>query len=71
MRWLDSIVNSVDMNLCKLQDTLKDREACHAAVHGVAMCQTQLSNGTSTTITSKSSKYFRKQKFFGSVFYEM
>ena len=57
------------MNLGKLQDILKGREACHAAVHGVVLSQTRLSNGT--TITSKSSKYFRKWKFFGSVFYEM
>ena len=46
MRWLDSITNSVDMNLSKPQQIVKDREAWHATVHGVAKCQTQLSDST-------------------------
>ena len=40
IRWLDSITDSVDMNLSKLQEIVEDREAWHAAVHGVAQKQT-------------------------------
>ena len=36
MRWLDSITDSVEMNLNKLQETMKDRETWRAAVHGIA-----------------------------------
>ena len=49
MRWLDGITDSMHMSLSKLQEMVKDREARHAAVHGVAMSWT--SRGFLATVT--------------------
>ena len=40
MRWLDSITDSLDMNLSKLQEIVKDREAWHVAIHGITESDT-------------------------------
>ena len=57
MRWLDGNTDSTDMSSSKLQEIMKDREACHAAFHGVAKSRTWFSNWRTKT---KKNLYFAK-----------
>ena len=56
VRWLNGITDLMDMSLNKLQERVKDREAWHGAVHGVAKNQTQLSDWTTNLITTSENR---------------
>ena len=59
MKWLDSITNTMDMNLSKLREIVKDREAWRGVVHGVTKSRTQLSNWTTRKIRSEGCQTLR------------
>ena len=61
MRWLDGITDSMDMSLSKLWEMVKNREAWHAAVHGVGKSQTQLNENNGILCVSLLSCVFSNQ----------
>ena len=56
IRWLEAMIDSIDMSLSKLREIVKDREAWSAAVHGVAKNETRLRDWTTTTTSSRVSR---------------
>ena len=62
MRWPDGMADAMDMNLGKLWEMGRDREAWHAAVHGVTRSQTQLGNLTTTIVFGTERNFHRTLK---------
>ena len=74
VRWLDGVTDPIDMSLSKLWETVKDREAWGAAVHGVAKSQTWLSNWTTKILERNSLRglvSFSKTAFQGEITFEI